>query len=65
MLVQQYRYDMSWQQDPVGATVTSNYGGSRVWKSSLQDAWKWEFFRQVTSCINQISQMDLETFRFK
>src|SRR6266853_36732 len=29
MLVQQYRYDMSWQQDPVGATVTSNYGGSR------------------------------------
>jgi hypothetical protein len=29
MLVQQYRYDMSWQQDAVGATVTSNYGGSR------------------------------------
>jgi hypothetical protein len=29
MLVQQYRYDMSWQQDPVGATVTSNYGGSK------------------------------------
>jgi hypothetical protein len=29
MLVQQYRYDMSWQQDPVGGTVTSNYGGSR------------------------------------
>src|SRR6266403_2370557 len=29
MLVQQYRYDMSWQQDPSGATVTSNYGGSR------------------------------------
>jgi len=29
MLVQQYRYDMSWQQDPVGATLTSNYGSSR------------------------------------
>jgi hypothetical protein len=29
MLVQQYRYDMTWQQDPVGGTVTSNYGGSR------------------------------------
>src|SRR6267378_2641959 len=29
MLVQQYRYDMSWQQDPSGGTVTSNYGGSR------------------------------------
>jgi hypothetical protein len=29
LLVEQYRYDMSWQQDPVGATVTSNYGGSR------------------------------------
>jgi hypothetical protein len=29
MLIQQYRYDMSWQQDPVGATVTSNYGGSK------------------------------------
>ena len=29
MLVQQYRYDMSWQQDPNGATLTSNYGSSR------------------------------------
>jgi hypothetical protein len=29
MLVQQYRYDMYWQQDPVGGTVTSNYGASR------------------------------------
>jgi hypothetical protein len=29
MLVQQYRYDMSWQQDPSGSTVTSNYGASR------------------------------------
>jgi hypothetical protein len=29
MLVQQYRYDMAWQQDPVGGTVTSNYGASR------------------------------------
>jgi hypothetical protein len=29
MLVQQYRYDMSWQQDPSGGTVTSNYGASR------------------------------------
>jgi hypothetical protein len=29
MLVQQYRYDMSWQQDNVGGTVTSNYGASR------------------------------------
>src|ERR1700680_4193172 len=29
MLVQQYRYDMSWQQDPSGATLTSNYGNSR------------------------------------
>ena len=26
MLVQQYRYDMSWQRDPSGATLTSNYG---------------------------------------
>jgi hypothetical protein len=29
MLVQQYRYDMSWQQDPTGGTITSNYGASR------------------------------------
>lgn len=29
ILVQQYRYDMSWQQDPSGGTVTSNYGASR------------------------------------
>jgi hypothetical protein len=29
MLVEQYRYDMSWQQDPAGGTVTSNYGSSR------------------------------------
>jgi hypothetical protein len=29
MLVEQYRYDMSWQQDPSGGTVTSNYGTSR------------------------------------
>jgi hypothetical protein len=28
MLVQQFRYDMSWQRDPVGGT-TSNYGVSR------------------------------------
>jgi hypothetical protein len=28
-LVEQYRYDMAWQQDPVGKTTTSNYGGSR------------------------------------
>ncbi|HZC81395.1 MAG TPA: hypothetical protein VE222_06685, partial [Nitrospiraceae bacterium] len=29
MLVQQFRYDMSWQQDPSGGTVTANYGASR------------------------------------
>jgi len=29
MLVQQYRYDMSWQQDPSGGTSTSNYGVSK------------------------------------
>jgi hypothetical protein len=29
MLVQQYRYDISWQQDPSAGTVTSNYGASR------------------------------------
>ncbi|HEY4046773.1 MAG TPA: hypothetical protein VGM27_07905 [Acidobacteriaceae bacterium] len=29
MLVQQYRYDMSWQQDAGASTVTSNYGASR------------------------------------
>ena len=28
MLVQQLRYDMSWQQDP-GGSITSNYGNSR------------------------------------
>jgi hypothetical protein len=28
MLVQQYRFDMSWQQDPSGGTITSNYGAS-------------------------------------
>src|SRR5258708_19015946 len=28
MLVQQFRYDMSWQQDP-GGTSTSNYGMSK------------------------------------
>ncbi|HWZ31760.1 MAG TPA: hypothetical protein VNX18_10525 [Bryobacteraceae bacterium] len=28
MLVQQFRYDMSWQQDP-GRSITSNYGNSR------------------------------------
>ena len=29
MLVQQYRFDMSWQQDPTGGKITSNYGASR------------------------------------
>jgi hypothetical protein len=29
LLVQQFRYDMSWQQDPAGATTTSNYGASK------------------------------------
>jgi hypothetical protein len=29
MLVQQFRYDMSWQRDPSGGTITSNYGDSR------------------------------------
>jgi hypothetical protein len=29
LLVQQFRYDMSWQQDPTGGTTTSNYGASR------------------------------------
>jgi len=29
MLVQQYRYDMSWQQDRAAGTWTSNYGGSK------------------------------------
>ncbi len=29
LLVQQFRYDMSWQQDPTGGTVTSNYGAGR------------------------------------
>jgi hypothetical protein len=29
LLVEQYRYDMSWQQDPSGGTVTANYGASR------------------------------------
>jgi hypothetical protein len=29
MLVQQFRYDMSWQQDPSGGTTTSNYGASK------------------------------------
>ena len=29
LLVQQFRYDMSWQQDPTGNTTTSNYGASR------------------------------------
>jgi hypothetical protein len=29
ILVQQFRYDMSWQQDSGGGTTTSNYGNSR------------------------------------
>jgi hypothetical protein len=29
MLVEQYRYDMAWQQDSPGGTETSNYGASR------------------------------------
>jgi hypothetical protein len=29
MLVQQYRYDMSWQQDSPGHATTSNFGASR------------------------------------
>jgi hypothetical protein len=29
MLVQQFRYDMSWQRDPSGGATTSNYGSSR------------------------------------
>jgi hypothetical protein len=29
MLVQQYRYDMSWQQDSTGHNITANYGASR------------------------------------
>ena len=29
ILVEQYRYDLAWQPDPVGGAVTSNYGASR------------------------------------
>jgi hypothetical protein len=29
LLVQQFRYDMSWQQDSTGNTITANYGASR------------------------------------
>src|SRR5580700_1266005 len=29
MLVQQYRYDMSWQQDPAANSSTANYGTSK------------------------------------
>jgi hypothetical protein len=29
LLVEQYRYDMSWQRDSAGGTITSNYGASR------------------------------------
>ena len=29
MLVQQFRYDVSWQRDPAGGTTTANYGASR------------------------------------
>jgi hypothetical protein len=29
LLVEQFRYDMSWQQDPAGGALTSNYGASR------------------------------------
>jgi len=29
LLVQQFRYDMSWQQDPTGGTLTSNYGATK------------------------------------
>jgi hypothetical protein len=29
LLVQQFRYDMSWQQDPAVGSTTSNYGGSK------------------------------------
>src|ERR1700694_5585350 len=29
MLVQQFRYDMSWQRDSSGGGITSNYGNSR------------------------------------
>ena len=29
MLVQQYRYDMSWQQNSIGGAITSNYGSGR------------------------------------
>jgi hypothetical protein len=29
MLVQQFRYDLSWQRDPSGGAITSNYGSSR------------------------------------
>jgi len=29
ILVQQYRYDMSWQQDPAAGTSTANYGASK------------------------------------
>jgi hypothetical protein len=29
MLVQQFHYDMAWQRDASGGTITSNYGASR------------------------------------
>jgi len=29
LLVQQFRYDMSWHQDPTGGLTTANYGASR------------------------------------
>jgi len=65
MLVQQFRYDMSWQEDPSGTTITSNYGSSRGLEIIPSDRLNWVFLHPASSFMAQALRMDLATFRIR
>jgi hypothetical protein len=62
MLVQQYRFDMSWQLDPSGGTITSNYGASHGLEIILTSRLEVGLSNQPIWCTNRTSPMDLEIF---
>ena len=62
ILVQQYRYDMSWQQDTPGGT-TANYGAARGSRSFQQPALKLESPHRTILCINSTRRTASETWR--
>jgi len=61
MLVQQYRFDMSWQQDPAEVTVTQTTVPRMVWKLFRRRISKWASSSRPI-CTQSAFRMDLGDF---